>query len=79
MTMYEYFMLREHDQIMTRVDKGEYVATYDNGGTEFALYSLSTFFFELERDKATKKIVGRQIFKSGYQLEKYFPDRPIFI
>jgi len=75
--MYEYFMLKEHDQVMLLADKGEYVATYDNGGTKFVLYSLSTFFLELEQDKATKKLVGRRIFQSGLQLEKYLPDTPI--
>lgn len=79
MTMYEYFMLKEHDQVMVLADKGEYVATYDNGGTKFVLYSLSTFFLELEQDKTTQKLVGRQIFQSGAQLEKYLPDTAITI
>lgn len=70
-------MLKEHDQVMLLADKGEYVVTYDNGGTKFVLYSLSTFFLELEQDKATKKMVGRRIFQSGLQLEKYLPDTPI--
>lgn len=74
MTMYEYFMLNEHNQAITVADKGEYVATYDNGGTNFVLYSLSIFFFEIEQDKKTKKMIGRQIFQSGSQLEKYLPN-----
>lgn len=72
-------MLKEHDQVMVLADKGEYVATYNNGGTSFVLYSLSTFFMELEQDNTTKKLVGRQIFQSGAQLEKYLPDTAISI
>ena len=45
----------------------------------FVLYSLSTFFLELEQDKATKKLVGRQIFQSGAQLDKYLPNFKVSI
>lgn len=79
MTMYEYFMLKEHDQVMLLADKGEYVATYENGKSNFVLYSLSTFFLELEQDKATKKLIGRQIFQSGTQLDKYLPNFKVSI
>jgi len=74
MTMYDYLMLNEHSQALTLALKGEYVATCDNGNTEFVLYSLSTFFLELEKDKITEKMVGRQIFQSGRQLDKYLPE-----
>lgn len=77
MKLYDYLMLKEHAQVITLVDKGNYISTLDNGGTYFQLYSLSTFFVELEYEKWTKKLVGRAIFQSGLQMEKYLPDQQL--
>ncbi len=79
MTMYDYLMLKEHDQVIIFANKREYVATYNNGRTDFVLYSLSTFFIELEQDLKTKKMIERQIFQSGAQLDKYIPDCSVLI
>ena len=79
MTLYDYLMLTEKVQTVTLARKGEHVATVDNGGTFYELYSLSVFFVELEYEKWTKKLVGRAIFQSGLQMEKYLPDTKISI
>ena len=79
MTLYDYFMLKEHKQVIALLDKGKHIATLNNGGTYYELYSLSTFFVELEYEKWTKKLVGRAIFQSGLQMEKYLPDSQISI
>ncbi len=79
MTLYDYLMLTEKVQTVTLASNGEYVATLDNGGTFYELYSLSVFFVELEYEKWTKKLVGRAIFQSGLHMEKYLPDTKISI
>ena len=79
MTLYEYLMLKEQVQIAVLAIEGVHVANMDNGGTYYRLYSLDTIFVELEFEKWTNKLVGRSIFKSGNQLEKYLPDSHITI
>ncbi|MEM9364040.1 MAG: hypothetical protein AAGA43_15470 [Bacteroidota bacterium] len=79
MNLYNYLMLSEHDQAMALASQGKFVALYDNGNTRFQLFSLSTFFYEMEQDKKTKKLVGRRIFQSGRQLDKYIPDSKMII
>ena len=72
MSLYDYLMLKEHKQIIALITKGELVSLLNNGGTYYKLYSLSTFFVQIEFEKWTDKIVDRAIFQSGIQLEKYF-------
>ena len=72
-------MLKEFDQAITLARLGVYLDSFDNGNTTYKLFALGTFFMEVEQDKATKKMVGRQIFKSGAQLEKYLPDLQLTI
>ncbi len=79
MTLYDYLMLKEQVQTAILVIKGEHVANLDNGGTYYMLYSLDTIFVELEFEKWTNRLVGRSIFKSGNQLEKYLPDFQVSI
>ncbi len=79
MTLYDYLMLKEQVQTAILVIKGEHVTNLDNGGTYYMLYSLDTIFVEMEFEKWTNRLVGRSIFKSGNQLEKYLPDSQIFI
>lgn len=79
MTLYDYFMLNERKQVIMLADKGELIATLNNGGTFYQLYSLSVFFVELEYEKWTNKLVGRAIFQSGLQMEKYLPDSQVSI
>jgi len=75
MTLYDYLMLKERKQIITLLHEGQHIMTLDNGATVFELFSLSIFFVELEYEKFTKKLVGRAIFQSGTDLEKYLPVR----
>lgn len=79
MTLYDYLMLKEQEQTATLAIKGEHVASLDNGGTYYELYSLNTIFVELEFEKWTNKLIGRSIFKSGNQMEKYLPDSQVSI
>ena len=79
MTLYDYLMLKEQVQTATVAIQGDHVASLDNGGTYYMLYSLDTIFVELEFEKWTNKLVGRSIFKSGTQLEKYLPDTQVSI
>ncbi len=79
MTLYEYLMLSEQVQTAVLAIKGEPVTNLDNGGTYYMLYSLDTIFVELEFEKWTNRLVGRSIFKSGHQLEKYLPDFQVSI
>lgn len=71
MNLYDYLMLKERKQITTLIDKGTHIMTLDNGGSFFELYSLSIFFVELEYEKFTNILVGRSIFQSGVDLDKY--------
>jgi len=73
MTLYDFLMLKEHIQIATLLMKGVLVDRKDNGGTYFMLYSLDSIYVELEYEKWTNKLVGREIFQSGTQVEKYLP------
>ncbi|MEE9362309.1 MAG: hypothetical protein V3U92_06910 [Cellulophaga sp.] len=73
MTLYDYLMLEEHYQAILLAEKGECIASYDNGETEFVLFALSNIFVELEKDKTTQKMIGRKIFKTGVELDKYLP------
>lgn len=75
MNLYDYLMLKEQKQISTLIDKGRHVMTLDNGATFFQLYSLSIFFVELEYEKWTNRLVGRAIFQSGTDLDKYISAR----
>ncbi len=77
--MYHYFMLKEFDQVIAFTRNGVYLDSFNSDKTTYRLFSLSTFFIELEQDNATKKMVGRQIFKSEAQLEKYLPDLQLTI
>jgi len=79
MKIYDYFMMNSHSQAINLAIKGVFVAKIDEGKTFKQLYSLSEFFVELEQDKSTKKLVGRAIFQSGSQLEKYLPYLPLSI
>lgn len=79
MKLYDYMMLKERDQIFALVRKGEHISTLNNGATFFQLYSLNTFFVELEYEKWTWKLVGRSIFPTGLQMEKYLPENPLTI
>lgn len=73
MTMYDYLMLKEHDQVMALASRAKFVSAFEDSTTKFCLYSLSIFFIELQQDKQTKKMIARNIFQSGTQLEKYLP------
>ena len=78
MGLYDYLMLKEHDQVLLLARKGEFVAKLDHGKTFCVLYSLGTIFVEVEHEKGTGKVVNRAIFQSGADLEKYLPDtKPI--
>jgi len=79
MKLYDYLMLKEHTQIYTLIKEGSLITTLDNGETYYMLYSLSTFFVEFEYEKFTKKPLGRAIFQSGIQIEKYLPNSKVLI
>jgi len=75
MTLYDYLMLNERNQISTLIHSGQRIMTLDNGATFFELYSVSIFFVELEYEKWTNTLVGRAIFQSGTDFDKYIPVR----
>ncbi len=75
MTLDDYLMLNEHNQISTLIHSGQRIMTLDNGATFFELYSVSIFFVELEYEKWTNTLVGRAIFQSGTDFDKYIPVR----
>ncbi len=79
MDLYDFFMLNESEQTETLVQSGQLVAMKYNAITYLSLFSVSTFYVEFEWEKFTNRMVGKQIFKSGAELDKYLPDIDLVI
>ncbi|TLF47027.1 hypothetical protein [Maribacter aurantiacus] len=77
MRLYDFMMLNAEEQMAMVISDGTLVTRLEKGNRFFVLYSLGTFYFEMEFDAsitASSKeriLLRKRIFKSGKLLDKY--------
>lgn len=77
MRLYDFMMLSTEQQMAMVISDGTLVTRLEKGNRFFVLYSLGTFYFEMEFDSsitASSKeriLLRKRIFKSGKLLDKY--------
>ena len=77
MGLYDFMMLNSEEQMAQIMAQGTLVTKLRMDNRLFVLYSLNTFFFELEyngQPKPTKEealLLRKHIFSSGIRMEKY--------
>ncbi len=76
MTLYEFKLLSDHEQYDLLFTKGVFITSRIDKGSTYALYSLETFFVELEYNPKNNKIVGKVSFVDGEKLD-YFSGNKI--
>ncbi|WP_430907290.1 hypothetical protein [Maribacter sp. 2-571] len=77
MTLYDFLMLDTKEQMAKIMVSGTLVTHLHTKTSSFALYSIHTFFVELEYLKEPETsnqepiLLRKRIFKSGNEMEKY--------
>jgi len=74
MTLYEFRMLNEDDQLTTVLDKGIFLENYITKTEKINCYAIDMFFVEVVYDAKLNKITEVRCFKEGHLLEKYSPN-----
>lgn len=77
MRLYDFMMLSAEQQMAMVISDGTLVTKLEKGDRYFVLYSLGTFYFEMEFDASfttsskERILLRKRIFKSGTLLDKY--------
>ena len=73
MTLYEFRMLNEDEQLTAVWDKGIFLENYITKTDKINCYAIDMFFVELVYDAKQNKITEVRCFKEGHRLDKYSP------
>lgn len=71
LSLHEYQKLTDHDKYDLVFKQGVFIDVYIKSDSRFALYSLFTFFVEVEYQVSQNKIIGIDYFIDGDKLERY--------
>ncbi len=70
--LYDFMMLTRMEQWVLISSKSQPLTTLEVGDKEYILYTINTFYLEIEAERFTKKFRRMSIFKTGKKLDKYF-------
>jgi len=73
MTLYEFRMLNDEDQLTAVWDKGIFLENYITKTEKINCYAIDMFFVEVVYDTKQNEITEVRCFKEGHLLEKYSP------
>ena len=73
MTLYEFRMLNDDDQLTAVWDKGIFLENYITKTEKINCYAIDMFFVEVVYDAKQNKITEARCFKEGHLLDKYSP------
>ena len=71
MTLYEFRMLDDDDQLKAVWDKGIFLENYITKTEKINCYAIDMFFVEVVYDAKQNKITEVRCFKEGHRLDKY--------
>lgn len=71
LSLKEYEKLSDHDKYDLVFKQGDFIDVYIKSDSRFTLYSLFTFFVEVEYQISQNKIIGIDYFIDGDKLERY--------
>ena len=74
MSLYEFRMLNDDDQLTAVWDKGIFLENYLSETEKINCYAINMFFVEVVYDAKQNKITEVRCFKEGHLLEKYSPN-----
>ena len=74
MTLYEFRMLNEGDQLSAVWDKGTFLENHITKTEKINCYAIDMFFVEVVYDAKQNKVTEVRCFKEGHLLDKYFPN-----
>jgi len=74
MTLYEFRMLNDDDQLTAVWDKGIFLENYITKTEKINCYAIDMFFVEVVYEAKQNKITEVRCFKEGHLLEKYSPN-----
>ena len=71
MTLYEFRMLNDDDQLTAVWDKGIFLENFISEKEKINCYAIDMFFVEVVYDAEKNNITEVRSFKSGHLLDKY--------
>jgi len=74
MTLYEFRMLNDDDQLTAVWDKGTFLENHITKTEKINCYAIDIFFVEVVYDAKQNKVTEVRCFKEGHLLEKYSPN-----
>lgn len=84
MTIYDFLLLNEQEQMAQVMLHGTFVTKVKRERRIYALYSLNTFFYELEYEGFSESpgheaiLICTNIFRSGSKINKYLENSLLF-
>jgi len=75
-TLYEFRMLSDSEQLETVWDKGNFIDNAITPNHRINLYAIDMFYVEVYYDAVTNKITHHTAFIHGHRLDKYSGDIP---
>lgn len=72
MSFHDFKNLLQHEQYDLVFTKGDFINYYLKGEIRYALYSLYTFFVEIEYNVSLNRILNLETFEEGLLLDKYW-------
>ena len=74
MTLYEFKILNDDDQLKVVQDKGTFLENHITKTEKINCYAIDMFFVEVVYDAEQNKITEVRCFKEGHRLDKYSPN-----
>ncbi len=74
MTLYEFRLLNDDDQLKAIWDKGIFLENHISKTEKINCYAINMFFVEVVYDAKENKILENRPFKEGHLLDKYLPN-----
>jgi len=74
MTLYEFRMLNDDDQLKAVWGKGVFLDNHITKTEKINCYAIDMFFVEVVYDAKQNKITEVRCFKEGHRLDKYSPN-----
>ena len=74
MTLYEFRLLNDDDQLKAIWDKGIFLENHISKTEKINCYAINMFFVEVVYDAKENKILENRPFKEGHLLDIYLPN-----
>ncbi|ALM50143.1 hypothetical protein AMR72_15320 [Flavobacterium psychrophilum] len=71
MKLYDFLALDDNNQYQAVWEQGKHVDDIIVDNIHYQLYSINDFFVEIEYCQLSNKILGKNQFKHGHELDKY--------